>query len=167
MIKKQSLWFLTLFSLVLVLGVYYITMPTQILENNKDNDKDKTTEVNLELSNNNTYLTALEVSLEEERTIMKKELQDKLSGDKTTTKEKNDAYLSLRKISEVEQKEDELKNKIKETYKLDSFVKIDNTNISVVCVSSKHDNSLANSVMRLIQSGYEDKMYITVKFQKA
>lgn len=88
MIKKQSLWFLTLFSLVLVLGVYYITMPTQILENNKDNDKDKTTEVNLELSNNNTYLTALEVSLEEERTIMKKELQDKLSGDKTTTKEK-------------------------------------------------------------------------------
>ena len=36
MIKKQSLWFLTLFSLVLVLGVYYITMPTQILENNKD-----------------------------------------------------------------------------------------------------------------------------------
>ena len=113
MIKKQSLWFLTLFSLVLVLGVYYITMPTQILENNKDNDKDKTTEVNLELSNNNTYLTALEVSLEEERTIMKKELQDKLSSDKTTTKEKNDAYLSLRKISEVEQKEDELKNKIR------------------------------------------------------
>ena len=38
MIKKQSLWFLTLFSLVLVLGVYYITMPTQILENNKDNE---------------------------------------------------------------------------------------------------------------------------------
>ena len=35
MIKKQSLWFLTLFSLVLVLGVYYITMPTQILENIK------------------------------------------------------------------------------------------------------------------------------------
>ena len=95
MIKKQSLWFLTLFSLVLVLGVYYITMPTQILENNKDNDKDKTTEVNLELSNNNTYLTALEVSLEEERTIMKKELQDKLSSDKTTTKEKTQSIHSI------------------------------------------------------------------------
>ena len=89
MIKKQSLWFLTLFSLVLVLGVYYITMPTEILENNKD--KDKTAEVNLELPNNNTYLTALEVSLEEEREAMKKELQDKLSSDKTTTEEKNDA----------------------------------------------------------------------------
>ena len=27
MINKQSMWFLTLFSLVLVLGVYYVTMP--------------------------------------------------------------------------------------------------------------------------------------------
>ena len=44
MIKKQNLWFLTLFSLVLVLGVYYVTMPTQILENNKDKN---TQEVNL------------------------------------------------------------------------------------------------------------------------
>ncbi|MDY4236668.1 MAG: SpoIIIAH-like family protein [Bacilli bacterium] len=164
MIKKQSLWFLTLFSLVLVLGVYYITMPTQILENNKDNDKDKTTEVNLELSNNNTYLTALEVSLEEERTIMKKELQDKLSGDKTTTKEKNDAYLSLRKISEVEQKEDELKNKIKETYKLDSFVKIDNNDVDIVIIKKEHDISLANKIMKTISGEFEDKVSVSIKF---
>ena len=27
MIKKQNLWLLTLFSVILVLGVYYITMP--------------------------------------------------------------------------------------------------------------------------------------------
>lgn len=162
MIKKQSLWFLTLFSLVLVLGVYYITMPTEILENNKD--KDKTAEVNLELSNNNTYLTALEVSLEEERTIMKKELQDKLSSDKTTTKEKNDAYLSLRKISEVEQKEDELKNKIKETYKLDSFVKIDNNDVDIVIIKKEHDISLANKIMKTISGEFEDKVSVSIKF---
>ena len=29
MINKQSLWFLTLFSLILVLSVYYITMPDE------------------------------------------------------------------------------------------------------------------------------------------
>mgnify|MGYP004545460635 FL=1 len=162
MIKKQSLWFLTLFSLVLVLGVYYITMPTEILENNKD--KDKTAEVNLEHPNNNTYLTALEVSLEEERTIMKKELQDKLSSDKTTTEEKNDAYLSLRKISEVEQKEDELKNKIKETYKLDSFVKIDNNDVDIVIIKKEHDISLANKIMKTISGEFEDKVSVSIKF---
>lgn len=164
MIKKQSLWFLTLFSLVLVLGVYYITMPTQILENNKDNDKDKTTEVNLELSNNNTYLTALEVSLEEEREAMKKELQDKLSSDKTTTEEKNDAYLSLRTISEVEQEEEELKNKIKEIYKLDSFVKIDNNDVDIVIIKKEHDISLANKIMKTISGEFEDKVSVSIKF---
>ena len=30
MIKKQSVWALTLFSLILVLSVYYITLPTEI-----------------------------------------------------------------------------------------------------------------------------------------
>lgn len=163
MIKKQSLWFLTLFSLVLVLGVYYITMPTQILEDNKDNDN-KTTEVNLELSNNNTYLTALEVSLEEERTTMKKELQELLSSDKTTTEEKNDAYLSLRKLSEVEQKEDELKSKIKEMYKLDSFVKIDNNDVNIVIIKKEHDISLANKIMKTISGEFEDKVSVSIKF---
>lgn len=162
MIKKQSLWFLTLFSLVLVLGVYYITMPTEILENNKD--KDKTAEVNLELPNNNTYLTALEVSLEEEREAMKKELQDKLSSDKTTTEEKNDAYLSLRTISEVEQEEEELKNKIKEIYKLDSFVKIDNNDVDVVVIKKEHDISLANKIMKTISGEFEDKVSVSIKF---
>ena len=31
MINKKNLWFLTLFSLVLVLSVYYITMPSELL----------------------------------------------------------------------------------------------------------------------------------------
>ena len=27
MINKQNLWFLTLFSLILILGIYYVTLP--------------------------------------------------------------------------------------------------------------------------------------------
>lgn len=34
MINKQNLWFLTLFSLILVLSVYYITMPNDLLLTN-------------------------------------------------------------------------------------------------------------------------------------
>ena len=30
MINKQNMWFLTLFSLILVLSVYYITMPNDL-----------------------------------------------------------------------------------------------------------------------------------------
>ena len=39
MINKQKLWFLTLFSLILVLSVYYITMPSELLTTAKTSDK--------------------------------------------------------------------------------------------------------------------------------
>ena len=34
MINKKNIWFLTLFSLILVLSVYYITMLSELLLNN-------------------------------------------------------------------------------------------------------------------------------------
>ena len=37
MINKKNLWFLTLFSLVLVLSVYYITMPRELMMTNNGN----------------------------------------------------------------------------------------------------------------------------------
>ena len=71
MINKQNLWFLTLFSLILVLSVYYITMPNDLLvkatkseevEKNKDKEEEKVKETVEEVSS----LTAMRVSLEEE-----------------------------------------------------------------------------------------------------
>ena len=168
MINKQNLWFLTLFSLILVLSVYYITMPNDLLtkavtteeKETKDEEvKDTVEEV--------SSLTAMRVSLEEERQGLMDDLQEQLTSDTISSEEKNNAYEQLKYLNTLQSKEEELEKQIKKELKLDSFVKIDNTNVSVVCVSSKHDSSLANSIMRLIQSGYEEKMYITVKFQKA
>lgn len=168
MINKQNLWFLTLFSLILVLSVYYITMPNDLLSKavsteEKENKKEKVEETVEEISS----LTAMRVSLEEERQGMVDDLQEQLTSDTISSEEKNNAYEQLKYLNTLQSKEEELEKQLKKEFKLDSFVKIDNTNISVVCVSSKHDNALANDIMRLIQSGYENKMYITVKFQKA
>ena len=168
MINKQNMWFLTLFSLILVLSVYYITMPNDLFSQvasteEKSNKNEKVKETVEEISS----LTAMRVSLEEERQGMMDDLQEQLTSDTISSEEKNNAYEQLKYLNTLQSKEEELEKQIKKELKLDSFVKIDNTNISVVCVSSKHDNSLANSVMRLIQSGYEDKMYITVKKKKA
>lgn len=48
MINKQNLWFLTLFSLILVLSVYYVTMPNDLLLTNNgavDSKKNEQTSV--------------------------------------------------------------------------------------------------------------------------
>lgn len=168
MINKQNLWFLTLFSLILVLSVYYITMPNDLLTKavNTEESVEKKEQVK-ETVEEVSSLTAMRVSLEEERQGMMDDLQEQLTSDTISSEEKNNAYEQLKYLNTLQSREEELEKQIKKEFKLDSFVKIDNTDVSVVCVSSKHDNALANNIMRLVQSGYDEKMYITVKFQKA
>ena len=170
MINKQNLWFLTLFSLILVLSVYYITMPNDLLKNaatssevSKKNSKKTTKETIEEISS----LSAMRVSLEEERESLKADLQEQLTSEEVSSEEKNSAYEKLKYLNEVQGKEEEIEKKIKKEIKKDCFVKMDNTNVSVVCVSDKHDSSVANNIMRLIQNEYKDKLYTTVKFQKS
>ena len=74
MISKQGLWFLTLFSLILVLSVYYITMPNELLltNNQQYNEKvSKDDEANVEVEESD-YLTSLRVdNLDKIRTEIK------------------------------------------------------------------------------------------------
>lgn len=172
MINKQNLWFLTLFSLVLVLGVYYVTMPNEMLlaeGTTKTSAKEKKTTTNnnaVVTSEDVSSLEAMRVSLEEERMDLVTTLKEQLTNDKITTEEKNNAYEQLKYLNALQGKEETLEKKIKENLKLDCFVKIDNSNIEAVCISSKHDAALANTIMRSLQEEYQEKMYITVKFQK-
>ena len=55
--------------------------------------------------------------------------------------------------------------KIKNTLDLDSFIKIDGDNIRVVVNSNEHTNTLANQIMRTVQSNFDNKKYIVVQFK--
>ena len=163
MINKQGLWFVTLFSLILVLSIYYVTV--------KDNDllSLKTSEVSKEQevveTTESSVLVSLRVKDEEEMMQEMESLQTILLDDTASLQEKNDAYNTLQTINSNKGKEDKLEQKIKENYKLDSFIKIKNDQINVTIASKEHNSTLANNIIRSIQEEYEQKMYITVKFQ--
>ena len=93
-------------------------------------------------------------------------LQEAMTKENISSTEKNNLYEKLKYLNEIQGQEELLEKKIKSNLKLDCFVKIDNSNVSCVCISSEHDNILANKVMRLIQEEFKVKKYITVKFQK-
>ena len=167
MINKRSLWFLTLFSLILILSIYYITMPSELLltgntNNIKADDKDKTT-ISIEESD---ILVALRVESDEEMSKEIEDLQSVLTNTESTVDEKNKAYEKIKKLNDTRGEEEKLEGQIKQTYKLDSFVKINDNEIKVTVNSSEHNEKLANNIMRTIQANYEDSKYITVKFQK-
>ena len=174
MINKQNLWFLTLFSLILVLSVYYITMPNDLLiassstetkEKAKKEDTSSDDEKTISEVDEADSLTALRVSLDEERDKEKEELKTTMTKEDATTDEKNNAYEQLKYLSVIEGEEQKLEKLIKEKHKLDRFVKVDNNTITVVAAKKKHDVTLANNIMRTIQGEYDTKKTITVKFE--
>lgn len=173
MIKKENLWFLTLFSLILVLSVYYITMPNELLlTNNNKSTKEKTATVNKEQDatkvtvEESELLVAMRVSLNDERDAKVEELKETLTNSEATSEDKNNAYEQIKNLNDIKGKEAELEQKIKKDFKLDNFVKIDNNEVKIVSIKKDHDASLANKIMRSVQEEFENKMYITVRFEK-
>ena len=164
MINKQSLWFVTLFSMILVLSIYYVTMKDDTLATIKSlDDNEITEEVNVTSSSS---LVALRVADDEDVLAQMEDLQTILLDESSTLEEKNNAYESLQTINTNKGKESEIEEKILSEYNLDSFVKIKNDRISITIGSEKHDTKLANQIMNTVQKLYETKMYITIKFQK-
>lgn len=169
MINKQKLWFLTLFSLILILSVYYITMPNELLTTSKttgDNKKVTSTKKSNVTVSSSDSLTALQVEKDEERQALAAEYNEILTNKDTSEEEKSNAYNGLKQIDEIKSKEEKIENKLKDNLKLKSFVKIDNNNVNITIKKKDHDYSLANKVMRLVQEEFENKVYVSVKFQK-
>ena len=63
--NKQNLWFITLFSIILVLSIYYISMPSNILEEYTSNTSNNNETTVSELTPQ-TSLVALRVASDEE-----------------------------------------------------------------------------------------------------
>lgn len=163
MINKQNLWFLTLFSLIMVLSIYYLTMSDDTLSTlNVNSDVSDANEV--VISEENDTLVALRVSEEEALIARMNELEEILLSDVATLEEKNDAYEELQSLNKSESEKEAIIKLIKEEYKLDSVVQIENTSITITIASTTHDAALANNIIRSVQKLYNQDMYITVKF---
>lgn len=161
--NKQNLWFITLFSLILVLGVYYVMMPNELLLNdNKDYNTDDKVSVVVEDSE---LVTALRITKEEERLELQASYQSVLTNNESTTDERNDALEKIRSLNEIATLETSLETKIKKDYELECCVEIDSLVITSTCSSSSHNNTLANNLMRSIQEEFDTNKYITVKFE--
>ena len=163
MINKQNLWFLTLFSLIMVLSIYYLTMSQDTLSTLNVNS-DVTEGTDVVISEENDTLVALKVAEEEELLTRMSELENILLSDVATLQEKNDAYEELQNLNKAEGEKESIMKLIKDQYKLDSVVQIENTSITITIASTTHDAALANNIIRNVQELYDKDMYITVKF---
>lgn len=173
-INKQGLIFLTLTSLILVLSVYYVTMPNELLLTNnssytktsqkagKDEKEKKREEVVVKTSNT---IEAMKNLLQDERYKLLKELNNKLTNKELSIDEKNNVYEEIKVVNKLQTMEEDIENIIKKEFNLDSFVKVKDDVIEVIVNNSKHDANLAVKIMTCIEKNYKD-MYISVSFKE-
>ena len=152
MINKQNLWFITLFALILILGIYYISLPESTLPVFEN------TETKLD--------NAIKVTDSDVIIALKLSDAQKILIDKSSSKEKkNEAYNTLKDLNYKKGKTSQIENLIKEKFNLNSCVKIEGDKISVTVDDKDASVEKANNIIKEVQSLYDTQMYITVKFQ--
>ncbi len=165
MINKKNIWFLTLFSLILALSVYYVTMPSELLldvYNNNGEAKKDTDVIDIEETDIiSVYRLEQETKINEELDVLKLILLD----NEASIDKKNEAYNKMQNLQKIKGLENLIEDQIDQELKLKAFVKIQDNTINVIVRNDKHDVSLANKIMNLVQKHFEEKKYISVKFE--
>ena len=164
--NKKNLWFLTLFSLVLVLSIYYVTMPSDLLKAASGSINEVIVDDDIVVDiDESDIISALKVEDMADTNDMLSELSERLTDINVSTEEKNTVYEQIQSIYTNSGLEETIEEKIENTYKCQNFTKIEDTSVKVVVDNCDNSKTLANNIMRLVQEQFDNKMYVSVQFE--
>ncbi|MFS0822793.1 SpoIIIAH-like family protein [Bacillus sp. 1P02SD] len=190
LLKKQTVWLLTMLSLVVVLSVYYITTP----ENNNNNvaveqDEQKDNEKeNVETSTENKdgasvtveededgnvissvasddMFAALRLEIDEYRSKVRSNLEDQTASTELTADQKLKAYDELKKLDDIETKEKIIEMLIKGNNYEDALVRVEGDKIKITVKAKESSKKAANDILRLVRSELGDLQNLAVQFE--
>ena len=125
MINKQKLWFLTLFSIILVLTVYYVALPNETLSNLLKSSETNSEESKVSI-NSEDSLASLRIENDEETLSEISKLEETLQDKSVSAEDKSNAYNKLLLINLNKGKEAALEELVLKEHKIKSFIKIKN-----------------------------------------
>ncbi|MFF2456556.1 SpoIIIAH-like family protein [Peribacillus simplex] len=190
LLKKQTVWLLTMLSLVVVLSVYYLTAPeenaadmtaTEQQENkaetkteNKadtkgENKSEKETNKNTEGSSvtiaSGDEFESLRMQIEDERAKLNEELTAKMGNTELSAEERDEAYAKIEQLSETKVKENIIENLIVAMDYNAALVRVDGTDVKVSVKADKQTKTEANNIIRLVRKEVSDAQNVVVDFQ--
>ena len=159
--NKKNLIYVSLISLILILGIYYISIPNNMLETVEPTISES---IDTTPSDEISSLVGLRVENEEMVIAKLEDLQKTITDTSKTLEEKNIAYEQLKNLNQIKGKQEEIEKLIKKEFNFDSFVKINEDQINIVISNNNHNKELANNIIKKVQSMFKEKKYITIKF---
>ncbi|TQS74514.1 SpoIIIAH-like family protein [Ornithinibacillus gellani] len=179
MLKKQTVWLLTMLSLMIVLSAYYMLSDKNddlaYLDQDKETSQDSQTNAdgNDEAMANNTISTSgdevfasIRMGIQDKRGMKKDRLKETIASSTATAEEKNEAKNEIDEINELDAKEGILEDTIlaNASYQ-DVLVRHEGDKVHVhVMVDSLSAEEAAN-IMQLVHDEFGE-ITVDVNFQK-
>jgi stage III sporulation protein AH len=171
LLRKQTVWLLTMLSLVAVLSVYYITSPqettvNQETESGNDGDSgnaDQSTVVSNETSD--SAFEAMRMDLNDVRSKEKEELTAKVASSELSEEERVDAHEQIEQLDELSTKEDMLESMIIALGYKDALVRADNHQIQITVKAEKPNPEAANKIIQMVTKEIGKTNAVAVEFQ--
>ena len=163
MINKQNLWVITLFSLIVVLSIYYINLPEQSSLSMVSTTTNLSDVIEI---NEADVLIALKVEEEEKLLGEIETAQHLLLDESSSIEQRNNAYQTIQNVNTKKSQMQKIEKLLKDKYKLDACVKINDNTIGIIISGNDLGVDVVNKIINDVQSLYIETKYITVKFQK-
>ncbi|QOR65428.1 SpoIIIAH-like family protein [Cytobacillus suaedae] len=194
LLKKQTVWLLTMLSLVVVLSVYYITSPEGTTENfafeqegvneTAENTDVTTTaegeeegmEVTIEETEDGTAISTissdelfaqLRMEIEDKRAELREQLTAVVASSEVSAEEKNMAMEKMQELTEIAIKESTIETLIKSKGYADALVRADGGKVRITVKAKEHNNAAANDILLLVASELGSLQDVAVTFEPA
>jgi len=176
MLKKQTVWLLTMLSLVVVLSVYYVFSDPQgediaklteekQAEQEKEASSDKNeADISTEEAGSEAF-EALRMEMNDERSKMRSDLTEQVASTELSSEEKLKVYEKIQSLNEASTKERLLESFIKTMGYEDALVRADDSKVRITIKADEHDEEAANEIIRLVHDEVGDLQVVAVEFQ--
>lgn len=152
--NKQAITFLTLFSLILVLSIYYILLPPE---------KDADSQVNV-TETTNSEIEVLQSELDSKREGLISENNDLIASASSDNDAISTALETIAETKETAAKEKEITKILTELGYDKSFVEIDKTSVKVIIEKKNADKNDANTIIKALLNHLGTEYQVEVKF---
>ncbi|WP_257348027.1 SpoIIIAH-like family protein [Pseudalkalibacillus decolorationis] len=176
LLKKQTVWLLTMLSLIIVLSVYYITSPEQsptdlAFEQEEKASKDKAKETSgdttVQQVDSDEMFTALRLEIQDKRAKMAEKYNEVLASTSVAAEVQSQALDQLTALQELAMKEDTVETLVKGMGYEDVLVNTMEEEVQIIVkVDEELSKKEANEIMRKAQKQLGDKQ-VAVSYQAA
>ncbi|MGD6853564.1 SpoIIIAH-like family protein [Bacillus infantis] len=183
LLKKQTVWLLTMLSLVVVLSVYYITTPEQksndlaaigekaneetagAKESSAEETASEDGETVISGVSSDEMFETLRMQMEDERSRMEEELTNVMASTDLSAEERNEAKEKIDQLRDVAQKEILLETVIKAMDYEDVLVRADGEKVRITIKSKEHSPTAANEIIQMVKGEIPQLQVASVEFE--